>query len=114
MLNKHHTKGTMKQQGQGSKRYKRDTLHCRAETRNQNQMQLVYYKACEQQQKQEPMEMHSHVMCLQIIEIKSMLMHSNHRPKPTLPTMRYNKKIQRKRSSIVTRVDKPETNKEHQ
>jgi len=28
----------------------------------------------------EPMEMHGHVMCLQLIENKSMLMHSNHMP----------------------------------
>jgi hypothetical protein len=28
-----------------------------------------------------PIEMHSHVMCLQTIENKSMLMHSNHMPK---------------------------------
>jgi len=44
----------------------------------------------------EQMEMHSHVMCLQTIENKSMLMRSNHRLKPMLPTMKHNKKIQRK------------------
>jgi hypothetical protein len=66
MLNKLHTKGIMKQQDQGSKD-KSDALLCRAETRKT---------------KSKPIEMHSHVMCLQTIENISMLMHSNHRPKP--------------------------------
>jgi len=36
MLNKLHTKGTMKQQDQGSNMYKIDTLQCRAETKEPN------------------------------------------------------------------------------
>jgi len=75
MLNKLHTKGTMKQQDQGSKDKKRDALQCRAEIRKT---------------KCKSIEMHSHVMCLQTIENKSMLMHSNHRPKPMLPIMKLN------------------------
>jgi hypothetical protein len=65
MLNKLHTKSTMKQQDQASKD-KSDALLCQAETRKT---------------KSKPIEMHSHVMCLQTIENKTMLMHSNHRPK---------------------------------
>jgi hypothetical protein len=58
MLNKLHTKGTMKQQDQDSKD-KSDALQCRAETRKT---------------KCKSIEMHSHMMCLQTIENKSMLM----------------------------------------
>jgi hypothetical protein len=74
MLNKLHTKRTMKQQNQASKD-KSDALLCQAETKKNNG---------------KPIEMHSHVMCLQTIENKSMLMHSNHRPKPMLPIMKLN------------------------
>jgi hypothetical protein len=56
MLNKLHTKSIMKQHDQGSKRYKRDALQCRAEPRQTNQMQPVYYRACQQQKNKDPME----------------------------------------------------------
>jgi hypothetical protein len=91
MLNKLHTKSTMKQQDQASKD-KSDALLCRVETRKT---------------KSKPIEMHSHVMCLQTIENKSMLMHSNHRPKPMLPIMKL-KQIQKNSPQIFTIVDKPE------
>jgi hypothetical protein len=93
MLNKLHIKSTMKQQDQASKD-KSDALLCQAETRKT---------------KSKPIEMHSHGMCLQTIENKTMLMHSNHRPKPMLPTMKHNKKNPKKIQTKGTRVDIPKT-----
>jgi hypothetical protein len=39
-----------------------------------------YAKPRQEKTKCKPIEMHNHVMCLQTIENKAMLMHSNHRP----------------------------------
>jgi len=73
MLNKLHAKGTMKQQDQGSKDKKRDALQCRAETKEPNATCILHGMSTATKNK-ESMETHSHVICLQTIENKSMLM----------------------------------------